>query len=250
MSQKSVVRRPHWTDKKKLEVLQMYILLGNLRVACSNANVPEDTVRHWKMTQWWKDLEDELRRGSKLQLSARLSTLVQKSIEAMDDRITNGDFFFNKKTGSFDRKPVSAEHLNKITNTLIDNHLRLEKQGTTEKFNDEGLKDRLDKIREELSRFAKAVPIQGEVLNVVPVETPRSTKEYVTEEVSREDQSAAYSAAVTNATGAGGDPGTSPSDTANSGTTGSSSSTPTASPSVPLHGGHVQVLPVGPEATH
>jgi hypothetical protein len=159
-----------WDDKKRLEVLQSYILLANLRQAAALNGVPEITAKKWKLTQWWKETEDELRRSSKLQLSNKLTELVNKSLGIIADRLENGDFVFNPRTGQFIRKGVSAEHANKIATQLIDRTLAVEKSATTERVSDEGLDARLMKLREEMLRFAKAKVIVGEVIDVEPIQ--------------------------------------------------------------------------------
>jgi hypothetical protein len=162
-----------WDEKKKLEVLQTYILLGNLRLSAANNNVPEITARQWKASQWWKDNEDELRRGSKLQLSAKLTDLVNKAMVTLADRIENGDFMLNRISGEWVRKPISADHATKITTQLIDRTLAVEKAAKPEKVTDEGLEARMIKIRAELVSFAKRIPIpeEKEIINVLVLES-------------------------------------------------------------------------------
>ena len=150
-----------WDEKKKREVIQTYILTGNLRLSAATNNVPDMTARKWKVTAWWKEQEDELRRGSKLQLSAKLTDLVNKAMLTLSDRIENGDFMWNRLSGEWVRKPISAEHSNKIVTQLIDRTLAVEKAAAPEKVTDEGLNDRLLKLRSEMISFAKQQkPIQ------------------------------------------------------------------------------------------
>src|ERR1700676_1067661 len=165
-----------WDEKKKLDVLQSYILMGNLRLAAATNGVPEITARQWKASQWWKDNEDELRRGSKLQLSAKLTDLVNKAMLALADRIENGDFMFNRISGEWVRKPISAEHANKITAQLIDRTLAVEKAAKPEKITDEGLEARMIKIPAELVSFAKKLPPipEKEIIDVLVLEPSNS----------------------------------------------------------------------------
>ncbi len=156
----------HWPVAKKLDVIQSYILLGSLRKAAALNNVPEITAKVWKATQFWRDTEDEFRRGSKLQLSSKLSELVNKSLAVIADRLEGGDFIYQPRTGAFVRKPISAEHANKIATQLIDRTLAVEKAAKPEKQTDEGLDARLQKLREEMIRFSKARTITGEVVSV------------------------------------------------------------------------------------
>jgi len=162
----------HWSEQKKIDVIQSYILLGSARKAAAINNVPEITVKVWKTTQFWKDTEDELRRGSKLQLSGRLSELVNKALVVIADRLEGGDFIYQPRTGTFIRKQISAEHANKIATQLIDRTLAVEKAAKPEKHTDEGLDARLQKLKDEMTRFAKARTIQGEVLKPEGVQEP------------------------------------------------------------------------------
>lgn len=155
-----------WPEQKKLEVLQSYILLGNLKQAAALNNIPEVTAKYWKVSKWWRETEDELRRSSKLQLSSKLTDLVNSSLVVIADRLKDGDFVFNPRTGQFIRKPVSAEHANKIATQLIDRTVVLEKSAQTERVTDVGLEARLAKLRHEMLSFAKAKVITGEFIDV------------------------------------------------------------------------------------
>jgi hypothetical protein len=156
-----------WDETKKLEVVQAYILVGQLRLAAATCNVPESTVKVWRATQWWRDTESELRRSSKLQLSAKLSAVVDKATDVLKDRVDNGDYVAGKEwippgqncPGYFkpvwNRKPIPAETANKITTQLIDRTLMLEKAATKDTIDDAGLDARLKKLKQELIGFAK-----------------------------------------------------------------------------------------------
>ncbi len=160
----------HWGEKKKLEVLQSYLVTGNMRLSADLCSVPVVTARLWRQTPWWIETEADLRRGNKIKLSSRLSTLVNKAIDTLDDRLTNGDFVFHPKTGEWIRKPVSAEHANKITAALIDRSLAVERASEPEKQTDEGLEARMAKLKKQMESFAKKQfqPTAPEIIDVVP----------------------------------------------------------------------------------
>jgi hypothetical protein len=159
-----------WDDKKKQELIQSYILLGNLRQSAALNNVPEVTAKKWKATVWWREQEEELRRGTKLKLSSKLSEIVAKAMIQLEDRLDKGDFFWNRKSQEWLRKPVSAEHANKITGQLIDRVLAVEKAATPEKITDEGLEQRLLKLRADMLTF---VP-KRKSLEIIDVESVRT----------------------------------------------------------------------------
>lgn len=158
-----------WDDTKRVEIIQTYILLGVLNQAAATCNVPIPTAKAWKATQWWKDMEADLRRAAKIQLSAKLSDVVHKSIAALDDRVTNGDYIYNPKTKDFTRRPISAEHANRIVATQIDRMQVLEKAATKDTTDDVGIAARLEKLKQDLIKgFSKPAlaqrVIQGEVV--------------------------------------------------------------------------------------
>ena len=160
-----------WSDKEKYQAVAAYLLMGKITLVAAATRIPEITLRKWKTAQWWKDAIDEIRRSNKIELSGRLTDVVNKTIVQLEDRVQNGDYFFNPKTGKFERKTIKAIEASQITNNLIDKTLILEKQAITEKETDEGLDARLAKLMEEMKRFAKATTIEGEATHV---EDPRT----------------------------------------------------------------------------
>lgn len=161
-----------WSEKERLQAVSAYLVLGKVTLVAATTGIPEDTLRKWKITNWWKEAEDEIRRSSKLQLSGKLSDVITKTIEQLDDRVTNGDFFYNPRLGAFERKPINASQASKITSELIDKTLLLEKSASKETITEEGLDQRLRKLRDEMVRFAKAKTIEGEATHVqeIPAE--------------------------------------------------------------------------------
>lgn len=172
-----------WSQKERLQAVSAYVLLGKVTLVSATTGVPEDTLRKWKMADWWKEAEDEIRRSNKIELSGKLSNIVNATLLQLEDRVANGDFFFNPRTGKWDRKPISASQASKITSDMIDKTLILEKNATQESITEEGLDSRLKKLRDEMIRFAKAKTIEGEVLHVqeIPSESERDVLEPVQE---------------------------------------------------------------------
>jgi hypothetical protein len=150
-----------WSDKERIQAVNAYVILGKVTLVAASTGIPEDTLRKWKMASWWKEAEDEIRRSNKIELSGKLSNIVTKTLEQLEDRVTNGDFFYNPKLGTFERKGISAQQASKITVDLIDKTLLLEKSATEERITEEGLDLRLKKLKEEMIRFAKAKTING-----------------------------------------------------------------------------------------
>jgi hypothetical protein len=162
-----------WTDKQKYEAVAAYLLIGNLAQVSRMSGIPDITLRKWKSSPWWPEAEQEIKRASKLQLSGKLSKAIQLANLAVEDRLENGDWVFNPKTGTMVRRLVSADTAVKILDKLIDKQLVLEKHADENvHVTQEGVTERLEKIAHELLKFTKAS--QMEVIDVTPTEVKQT----------------------------------------------------------------------------
>jgi hypothetical protein len=98
----------------------MYMILGSLKLVAGALKIPFDTMKVWKASEWWKTLEGDLRIQEDLQLSARLTKIVNKSYDVVEDRLENGDFVYDQKTGKIRRKPVNMRDAHKVAVDLMD----------------------------------------------------------------------------------------------------------------------------------
>lgn len=120
-----------WSDEKRVEAVNAYLIYGNMAEVSRITGIPVDTLRDWrKFKPWWKELENVLKEEHDMGVAGELSSVVDKTIKAISDRVQNGDFIYNMRSGEIQRVPVSAASLNKIAGTLIDKKLTLQKQPT------------------------------------------------------------------------------------------------------------------------
>lgn len=119
-----------WSDSQKIEAVTTYMMLGSVSLTAATLQIPRNTLKMWKLTEWWKDLERELRTQDDLQLSKRLQNIVSKSMSTIEDRLEHGDFIYDVKSGTMQRKPVSmkdahvvARDLQERRDVLVDRHM-------------------------------------------------------------------------------------------------------------------------------
>lgn len=143
-----------YTDKQKLETVQSYMLLGNLAMTARVLKIPEETVRHWKASTWWREIEGELKIQDEMQLSARLKNIMEKSLEVTEERLENGDYVYNQKTGAIRRKPVNMKDAHKVSMDLIDKRNMLLNKNVPA-ASDEQMTDKLAKMMLQFADFAK-----------------------------------------------------------------------------------------------
>ena len=104
-----------WSDKQKMDAVNSYLLLGNLALTGRLLNIPEITLRVWKATTWWKDAVVEVKASEKIELSSRIKKLVDASMTVVEDRLSNGDFQYDQKSGTMVRKPVNMKDAHKVS---------------------------------------------------------------------------------------------------------------------------------------
>lgn len=142
-----------WSDSQKVEAIQSYLLLGNLALTSRILGIPEVTLRVWKTTEWWKDKVNEIKTQDRIQLSSRMKKIVDASLTVVEDRLLNGDFQFDQKSGEVIRKPVNLKDAHKVAVDLQDRQELMEKTEKPE-TSDEGVESRLLKLAEKFAEMA------------------------------------------------------------------------------------------------
>ena len=143
-----------WSDKKKIEVVTSWLILGNIVLVAGVTGVPEGTLRRWKAQPWWKDLELQIQTETDQELDAKLGKRIEKALELVNDRLENGDFLYDPKTGQFVRKPVSLKDGWKVASEMVDKRFILRKQ-PKEATSQEAIGDILKNLAKEFAEMAK-----------------------------------------------------------------------------------------------
>lgn len=144
-----------WSDKQKTEAVQSYLTLGNLALTSRLLGIPEVTLRVWKKSQWWADMVAEMKAQENIELTNRLKKIVDASLAVVEDRLVNGDFQYDQKSGEVVRKPVNMKDAHKVSVDLQARQDVLEKrvEGIVVE-SDAGSEDKLEKLAERFAQFA------------------------------------------------------------------------------------------------
>jgi len=146
-----------WSDNQKVEAVTTYLMLGgNVRLTSSALQIHEQTLYTWKKMDWWNNLIKEIRQEEKLELSTKLKKIISKSWAVVEDRLENGDYVYNSKTGETTRKGVSLRDASKVA---VDAALLRDKVGTSESFTTatEQIGDKLAKLADAFTKLSKGV---------------------------------------------------------------------------------------------
>lgn len=154
----------HWSDSQKVEAVTTYLILGSLKLVSGALKIPFDTLKTWKKTEWWKEIEGDLRVQEDLQLSQRLKRIVERTFDVVEDRLEHGDYMVDSR-GNLRRKPVSMKDAHKVAmdmsvrrDDLIGRHMSETAIAT----------DTIDKKLADLA--AEFARIASQVNNTKPVE--------------------------------------------------------------------------------
>lgn len=111
---------------KRMEVVSRFMLLGNMRVVSEQTGVDVQTLYNWKKSDWWPEMVETIRRQRKTKTNDSLTKIIETSLETVQERLENGDWVLNNKTGQIVRKPVSVKDANQIAAQLLQRQQVLE----------------------------------------------------------------------------------------------------------------------------
>jgi hypothetical protein len=100
-------------------VVSQYLVLGDMKMVAAVTGVSYGIVRQWKIQPWWKELEAEIRASQNIKKDTKLEKIVDRSLDAVLDRIENGEFFYDQKSGEIKRKPANLRDVARVATDMI-----------------------------------------------------------------------------------------------------------------------------------
>lgn len=119
-----------WKESKRIEAVTTYLSTGSFTEVSRLLGIPIDTLHTWKKTEWWADLVKTIRAEEEHGLDTKLSKAVDKALDNLMDRIENGDYVYDQKTGGVKRVPAKLRDLNTAFNNVLDKRQLIRKQPT------------------------------------------------------------------------------------------------------------------------
>jgi hypothetical protein len=160
-----------WPKEKKLQVVVQYLALGSLKLVSATTGMDYALLRQWKLQPWWKEFENEIRNTENLKLDTKLTSLVEKSLEAVADRMEGGDYIMNNKTGQIIRKPVNMKDAAKVSVDLLTKRELLRGNATARTETQVvPMQDQLANLAKEFARMAAGGGKTDDVIDVEMVE--------------------------------------------------------------------------------
>ena len=156
---------------KKWEVVTAYLALGNMTAVSIATGISANTIRTWKTQDWWRELEGIIKEEEGTEQSVKLRGIVDKTLNIIADRLENGDFQYDPKTGGLIRRPVLLRDAGKVG---MDVWVRKEALDVLkiQKLKQPSIEESLKRIADEFAKLAKGAHGQ-EGLQVGVQELPR-----------------------------------------------------------------------------
>ena len=149
--------------EKRMDVVARYMLIGNLRVVSEQTGVNYRSLIEWKKSDWWPEMVEQLRRQKKGKTNDSLTKIIEQSLDVMQDRLENGDFVLNNKTGEIVRKPVGVKEATAIATGLIQRQLQLEELMDKTEKNSDTVAETLTLLAKEFQKWNKKQHRTGDI---------------------------------------------------------------------------------------
>lgn len=146
-------KRRWYSDSEKIEAVKLWLIVGNMPVVAASLNIPLPTLKQWRYSKWWEELVQDIRAEKTLQLSNKLKTIAEKALDITIDRLENGDWIYDQKTGELRRKPVVMRDAMQVANSYLDRHVKLEEKPFQEQAQQQ-VQDRLAALAEAFAKMA------------------------------------------------------------------------------------------------
>lgn len=172
MTNQSIVR---YSDETREAAVKLYLNERNYASVGRMLGIHRNIIQQWGAQEWFIEALGELEREQAAKLSGELRETALQAMNVTKKRLSEGDAFFNKKTGEWEKKPVSAKDAANITTKFLETTLKVEKPLREIQLQKE-TKNSLDKLAETFSKFAKEIKeAQKPKIQVTDVITVKET---------------------------------------------------------------------------
>ena len=141
--------------EKRIELISRWLALGNMRQAAAMCNIDYELCKKWKREPWFSDMVAEIQAARKTKVDNKLNKIIDKALDLIEDRLDNGDFVHNQKTGEVYRKQVSLKEARGAANDLMQRQVALSKLEIEQKSSDTAatIADQLTFLKQQFAAF-------------------------------------------------------------------------------------------------
>jgi hypothetical protein len=146
-----------WTYDSKVALVQRILLYGNIRKACEETKIPFETYNLWRGQDWFPVLVEEIKEQQKAEFANKLDNVIAVGLDIVMDRMQNGDYILNNKTGEVTRKPVGVRDATRVVTEILGKKLVIQKDDNQEKVQKETVNETLKTLAAEFAKFNRKI---------------------------------------------------------------------------------------------
>ena len=154
------VRKGWYTDDEKLNACAVYAAVGNITEVSRLTGINALTLRDWTGTEWWGEVLRKIRFQLNDQLDSKMTKIIDKALDSVMERITDGDYYVDKKTGKVKQIPMKGRDLAVVSTTILDKRQLIRGEPTNISAKQSNADTRLEALAEEFAKFVKARTIE------------------------------------------------------------------------------------------
>lgn len=143
--------------EKRIEIVKLYLITGSRRKTAEMAEISLQTLDRYRDQPWWDEVVAEIKKQRDSKVVHKLSSIVERALEVVEDRLENGDIVLNNKTGTLVRKPVPLREASKAAVELLARQQQIEKQADEATVQQSTVKETLGLLAAEFSKWSKQV---------------------------------------------------------------------------------------------
>lgn len=154
------IRKGWYSDDEKLNACATYAAVGSIPEVSRLTGISALTLRDWSGTEWWGEVLRKIRFQLNDQLDSKMTKIIDKALDGVMERINDGDYYVDKKTGKVKQIPMKGRDLAVVSTTILDKRQLIRGEPTNISAKQSNAENRLDALKEEFAKFVKARTIE------------------------------------------------------------------------------------------
>ena len=153
------------TNAQRLEVIGLYITVGNVLKVSEMTGVHYNTIYDWRKKEWWQACIEAVREEKADEMDVMLSNIVQTGFQEAHDRLSKGNHAYTKDGEYIGRQEMSGRDRGTLTGIMYDK-LRIHRNMPTSLSSNGGTDAKLEILASKMMELsarqdAKVVSEQG-----------------------------------------------------------------------------------------
>ena len=153
-------------EEKRIEAATIFAVTKDLNATEELTGIPRGILKTYVDKPWWSEIISKVKKEKNELLDAKISQILENSLDQIEDRINDGEYYIDRKTKAVTRIPVRTKDLAMATDILFDKRQLIRGEATVlvESITTE---QRLLQLKENFERLAvsKGINPNGEIID-------------------------------------------------------------------------------------